>query len=297
MPKIKVNLYKVTRVFNQGTLPQLLQKIQSDTLNQRVRKVGHHDVRLEHIWAPGDRGNTSPYWLLDFVKVRMEHGPGKVGVNTPIQGFALANNEGFGEETAALYDPVRDFMLVQYNHYGVRGPTIERYLNSYDDTFPEQFGLDIKLDDTAEAKLAAKQFITKLKVKIAPGQMTAAHRHNNVSLQRALELNDAQGGNTVEFEITATRGQCLAPGAIGRMMNTLRNWRQADRDEGTGVLPQFQVEAKANLADRAERIDMLLPALEVSIDGVILGPDRRYTIASRLQALARARAGWAGIIR
>lgn len=295
--KIKINLYKLTRLLEVHTLPELLAQIQVDDLAGRVRRIGYHDIRLEQLVAPQSAGNPTPYWLLDFVKLRMDHGPGKVGPNTPIEGFPLGQNEGFGEETAAIFDPVRNYMLVQYNHHGVRGPTIERYFNHYDDQMVEQFNLQIKLDDTSDAKLAQKQFITKLSVKIAPGKMTAAHRHNNVSLERALALNDDQHGNTVEFTLAASRGQCLANGPIHRMLDALRAWRQADQDQDSVVLDQFEVEAKANLADRAEKIDMLLPALQAQVDGIVMGADRRYTVRSRWDALLRARNGWDAIIR
>jgi len=295
--KIKVNLYKLTRLLEMHTLSELLAQIEGHDLAARVRRVGYHDIRLEQLVPPQSDGNPTPYWLLDFVKLRMDHGPGKVGPDTPIEGFVLGRDEGFGEETAAIFDPARNYMLVQYNHHGVRGPTIERYLNLYDDQMAEQFNLQIKLDDTSDAKLAQKQFITKLSVKIAPGQMTAAHRHNNVSLERALALNADQHGNTVEFTLAASRGHCLANGPIQGMLNALRSWRQADHDEDSSVLAQFDVEAKANLADRAEKIDMLLPALQAEVDGIVMGADRRYTVRSRWDALLRARNGWDAIIR
>lgn len=296
MPQIKVNLYKLNYAGQPAFLPQLLTDIKADPLSQRIKRIGYNDIRLEHILEPNSVDNPTPYWLLDFVKVRMEHGPGKVGISTPIQGFALANNEGFGEETAVLFDPVKDYILVQYNHHGVRGSSVDRYLNEYDHTATQKLSLDIKLDTTSEAKLAAKQFVTKLTVKIAPDQMTASHRHRNVSLKRAIELNNAQHGNTVEFTLSASRGRSLSTGPINRMLDTLRSWRVADAQDGVQALEQFQVEAKEDLADRAEKIDMLLPTLEAKISGIVLGQDRRYTMRSRFDALLRARTGWSQII-
>ena len=295
---IKVNLYKLTVADVASSLPDLLAQIDGDALVDRIRTTGRFDVRLEYILAPHSAGNDTNFWLLDFIKLRMDHGPGKVGKTTAIEGFALGDDEGFGEETSVLFDPATNYLLVQYNHHGVRGASIARYFSNYNHAdVASVYEMDIKLDDSSEAKLAAKNIITKVHFKIAPAQMTAAHRINNVSLGRALALNDDQSGSTVELTISANRGQNLATRSANGLLNSLKSLMRADRAQDTNVLTQFDVEAKAQLTDRAEKIDMLLPALQAVVDGVEMGPDRRYTVASRWTALIRARRGWAAIMR
>jgi hypothetical protein len=298
MHSLKINLYKVNTAPGTPPLADLLAGIVNDPLEDRVRRIGNVDLRLEHIAPPNTAGNATNYWLLDFIKMRMDHGPGKVGLTTAIEGFALAADEGFGEETAVLYDPDTDYAVVQYNHHGVRGATLQRYLSTYDQRDPSTgYELVLKLDETSEAKLAGKDYVTKVHFKIAPLQITAAHAANNVSLTRALALNDDQSGSTIELTIAASRGENLLQRGVSSLINNLRLWAQADVDQDTHALTQFQIEAKANLIDRAEKIDMLMPALQAKIDGITLGPDRRYTLDSRWTALNRARRGWREIVR
>lgn len=294
-PKLKVNLYQVVRSARAQPLAELFSDISAVDLEDRVRRVGYHDIRLEHIAAPGTADNPSPYWLLDFIRLRYDHGPGKVGKRTAIEGFELNPDEGFGEETAALYDPEHHYLLVQYNHHGVRATSIRTYCNEFFHGQEVQGGYDfkMKLNEEAELRLADKNFITKLHFKVAPQQLRAAHLRRNVSLQRALEINDDQDGASIEIKISAERGQSLARQRINSLVSALKQLRDADKQEGTAAVAHFTLEAKAELEDKAEKIDMLMPALVQTIDGLVLGErDRRYTLESRWEALKRARRGW-----
>jgi hypothetical protein len=120
-----VHLFEVRALHRTPPLAQLLERIHGDAIADRLRTVGHQEVRVETIAAPRSRGNNTPYWLLDFTKIRFEHGPGKASREDPIESFELDADQGFGEETAVLYDPRRQAMLIQYNHYGARSTIIE----------------------------------------------------------------------------------------------------------------------------------------------------------------------------
>lgn len=296
-PKLKVNLFKVIRGERDQPLEHLLHDIAQVPLERRLKRVRVSDVRLEHIARPREAGNDTDFWLLDFVYLRDTHGPGKAGRNVAIQGFDMQVDDFFGEETAALYDPATGYLILQYNHHGVKARTVEGYLNKFfeGERAPSSYELAMKLDTESEVKLARKENITKARFKIAPIQMTAAHRAAGVSLDRVLRLNDSHHGASIEVTIAAERGNRLEQ--LGEMLDGLRGLMQADRDQGTQVLSQFVLDAKAHLDERAEKIDMLLPGLVLEISDIEQGLDRRLTLASRWNALTRAARGWEPVMR
>lgn len=296
-PKLKVNLFKVNCGGHDAPLEILLNDLARVPLEQRLKRVRSSDIRLEHIFLPREAGNDTDFWLLDFVYFRDTHGPGKAGRNVAIQGFDMQADDFFGEETAALYDPATGYLILQYNHHGVKARSIQGYLNNFfeDERAPSDYELLMKLDTESEVKLARKQNITKARFKIAPIHMTAAHRAAGVSLSRVLKLNESHHGASIEITISAERGNRLEQ--LGEVIDGLRGLMQADQDQGTQVVNQFVLDAKAHLEDRAEKIDMLLPGLVLEIADIEQGLDRRLTLASRWNALVRARRGWDNVMR
>jgi hypothetical protein len=296
--KMNINLFQVSREPNTADLIDLLDQVSTLQLEDRIRPMSFGQMRLDVIAQPGSAENASPYWLLDFTKLRFDHGPGRVGRTTEISGFDLSDDEGFGEETAALYDASHNCMLVQYNHHGVRAASIEAYLNaiSHVPDGVSGYKLAIKLDPSAEIRLAQKNFITKIRYKIATGRLTEAHREAGLSLREALALSEEQRGGSIEVTISAPRRENLLTTSARSTIHALQQMVAADRQQDTRVVTQFEIEGRLDVVDRADAINMLTPKLNVAVDGLLLGDDRRYTRRSRWDGLLRARRGWREII-
>lgn len=292
--KMTVHLFKVEAHQNAMALDVALPLIAAEDLEARVKDVSGNRVRIEQITPPKSIGNESPYWLLNFTKFRFENCPGKVGLNTPIEGFDIGKDEGFGEETAAIYDPKSKFMIIQYHHSGVRASAIESYLSNYfhDSDQVTGYELKVKLDPTAEAKLAKKKFITKVKLKIAPAQITKEFHDQNLSLGQVLDIGSNTKSKDVELILAADRGENLSDKFIMPLITFLKNLRQFDLDNDSAAMTKFEVCGRNEKEDRADAINMLAPKLKLVIDGLTVGGDKRYTIRSRWDGLLRAATGW-----
>lgn len=295
---MSVNLYKIIKLPGTPDLEVLLNHITGLDLEERIKTIGNSDIRLDQIAAPGTPGNTSTFWMLDFIKMRFDHGPGKVGRTTAIEGFDLTDDQGFGEEAAALFDPASGYLCVQYNHHGVRASAMQDYFNQMlvNPNNVTAYELRMKLDSSADVQLAQKQFITKVSYKIAPGDLSPALRNANVGLASALSMNEQQGGNTLEMTISAGRGGNLLTQAARPLINALRNIRASDVQNQTRVLSQFEVSGRVDEFARTDAIDMLSPKLQVTMGELSLGNDRRYTMNSRWIALQRAIRGWDAVL-
>lgn len=292
--EMTVHLFQLWTAKDTPRLELLLKTIERDDLEARLKVVGQQEVRLESLLSPHSDDNDTPYWLLDFAKIRFDHGPGKASRVAPIEGFDLEEDEGFGEETAALFDARHRVMLIQYNHYGVRSSTMQNYFNLYDDEAPRGYELNIRLDDATEARFAKKQILTKIRFKIAPPKMSAEQRLAGVRLTRALELNDELRGANIEVAISAGRAHnaMLNHQRVHQFVSALRKLVGADDDRDGPIVQKLEIEGKDDALAQAESINLLTSKLEQKIAGLELGEDLRYTQRSRWDALLRARAGW-----
>lgn len=291
---MNVNLYKLQSVPGTPLLTDILTYINLLPLTDRLKRVGNFDIRLEHIAPPRSADNTSDFWLLDFIKLRFEQGPGKVGRSTPIEGFNLADDQGFGEEAAAIFDPATQYIAVQYNHHGVRATSMQDYFNQFLSGGANviAYSFAIKLDERSDVRLAQKNFITKVKFKIAPSKIIAGHRNADIGLSTILDFNSQQNGGNIELTIKAAKGENLRNGPVMSLIRALKLIRTDDVEEDITALTQFEVVGRNDILGRADSINMLAPKLQVVIDQLSLGGDRRYTILSRWIGLQRAMRGW-----
>lgn len=289
---MKAHFFQVHNLLPNERLDGLLQSLGALELEQRLKFIFQNEMRLEEIAAPNSRGNPTPYWLLDFTKLRFENGPGKASRSDPIEGFDLDVNEGFGEETAAIYDPATRHMTIQYNHHGPRSGAIQDYLSTFTTVEGSAFQLQVRLTDDAEARLAQKQIVKKLHFKIAPPRITGAMRRAGVSIERTMALSENVNGQTIEVIISAGKGQ-LASGPTHQWIATLMRVMHLDTQGTEPVVETLKVHAKEGLEAETDVINLLSSKAEQEIDGLVLGADRRYTRRSRWDALLRARNGWA----
>jgi hypothetical protein len=294
---MKIHVYKVISELNTPDLKVVLNYIEALPLDQRLRSLGkeQQEIRAENIKKPT---SSLPYWLIDFTRLRFDHGPGKVNRNTPIEDFNLNNDEGFGEETAALYDESSGYLFIQYNHFGVRSGSIATYLNDIRTNQNDVYSLHVKMDGDSEVRLARTNIIKKLNFKIAPVNMSTDMRQAGVSVDRILKLSDELNAETIEVTISSGKSgnSNLLFGKVSKVINALKEMmHQDDRFNNSEITPRalqkFEVYGKKELDSITEEIDMISPKLEYDIDGLVLGEGKRFTQESRWGALIRARRG------
>lgn len=288
--RMKVHLFKVGRHDNSELLETLLQRISDNKIEDRLRSVGSHEIRVENIAKSRDG-----YWLLDFGMLRYEHGPGRARKDQPIIGFDFEEGEAFGEETAALYDPKSGCMLVQYNHFGVRSGSIQKYLCDYDPGKANAYELAVVFDREIERKLATKTFFSKLSVSMAVSRLTAADRDAKIPLSQAIAIGGEYGARNVTLSISMGPGKHngLDAGSIKKTLAWVKGILHAEED----AISRAEVICKENPDGIAEVLDLVQQRLTVALDDIPLGKDWRFPQKDRWSGLHRARRAWDDIIR
>jgi hypothetical protein len=289
MLQTKVHLFRVVPLDNSQPLEQLLARIHGDHLSARLRHTGLRDIRLECAEPPS---HSKPYWLLDFGLIRFDGGPGRASAEVPIQSFALEENEGFAEESAALYDPKHHAMLIQYNHQGPRSGSIEAYLSAYDQDVPSSYDMQIQLRADAQARLAKKKVFTRLFLKVAPARLTADFRRKEVSITSALSATQASfGGDYVSIEVALERSSdsCLP---LANLVDGF--WRLVGHEHD--AVKQLEITGKDDPDRKAEVINLLRAKVEMSFSRMPLDDGLRVPRTDRWEALERAYSGWKDLI-
>lgn len=282
---MKVHLYDVVCTPESTRLECILQATKDLPVAKREIKVGETPLRLETAKL------DAKLWLLDFAGARYDHGPGKVARDTAITDFDLGEDEGFGEETAALYDPQAKRLYVQYNHYGPRAQTIAKYLSLVAPTLNTAVSLHAKLDTTAEIRLAKAKAIRRITAKVASVVATDKFKDAGVSVRRAAELARSIGGETVTITISASRGGRLSAGAR-TLLGTLQKLVPKPDDQAPSPIETLKAVTIPSNEAPADEIDLLMPRLSTEVGNLVPGPGLRYTQQSRWDALRSAHTQW-----
>jgi hypothetical protein len=292
--KMSVRLFEVVPDDENHPLQHVLAQLEPMTLGDRLRTLADgKQIRAEIVELPTA---GKPYWLLDFTRLRFEHGPGRASANRPIQGFALQRGEGFGEETAVLYHPRSRSLVLQTNQFGVRQGALEDYFSMIIAQPPVGYRIAPVLDPTVAAKLVNADRFTRFTLKVVAGNISQQMRRNNVSLNRALEIGDQF--HAPEVEITLGVGHSRTSLSTGAVRSFIELAKRLIRERGDSVL-QAEVQGR-NSADpesKSEVLDLITPTLREEFADLELGGDLRFTRESRFRALERAFTGWRGAIR
>lgn len=282
---MKVHLFKVESTEGSVPLEEVLTSVEQTSLRQRLRLVGQREVRVEDI------SHNNGIWLLDFIMIRTDHGPGKVGRDTPVEGFVFDENEGFGEETAILYDSNTGYLVAQYNHFGVRPGSIQDYLSGFNIGLNQNniYTFIPKLDQEIERKLEAQGLKQKLAFSIDMTRMNAVDRVRGTALSQAINFGRGSGADKIKIEIAITGDR--SRGLFRSATETIVEIQQIINDAPDAVT-KLEVTGRENENTSAEILNLLGHKITLTFSDIAVGPDLRYPRQARMNALRRAHNGW-----
>lgn len=286
---MKVHAYKVEFTDGSQPLEEVLQQIENEqSLRERIRLINQVELRAESITQ------QDGLWLMDFVRIRTSHGPGKVGRDSEVEGFEFEEEEGFGEETAALYDPTTGYMLIQYNHFGVRAGAIADYFSAYDGTENNLYTFKPKYDEDVERRLLNHGITRKISFCLDVTRMSEQDRQRGRPLSEAIDYGRQNGADKIKVEISVQgeRNRSLAQGALDGL-TALRSILRQNPDAVT----KLEVSGKENQDSVTEVLDLIAHRLSVEFNDLVLGADLRYPRDERWRALTRAKNGWRQVLR
>lgn len=286
---MKVHAFKVEKSEGSTDITDIFQQIEAeDSLRNRIRVINKSEIRVESI------EKRNGLWYIDFVRIRTDHGPGSVTRNNPIQGFNIDEDGGFGEETAALYDPNSGYMIIQYNHFGVRAGVIAEYFSQYDKDMVNIYTLKPKFDEDVERRLMNKTITKKLAFTIDVSRMTARDRQEGQALSDALAYGHNTGADKLKIEISVSgdKGRSLGELASDGLAN-LKGLLGNNPD----VVSKLEVSGKDDRDSATEVLDLIGQRLSLEFKNLPVGKDLRYPKDERWDALLRSKNSWNTLLK
>lgn len=287
--KFTVHAFGVKHYEDSQPLVDILKVIEKDILERRNRSIKGAPVRVEHI----EYDAANKIWYLDFIKIRDTHGPAKGSKTKAVEGFNFVGDETFCEETALIYIPRTNHMLIQYNHYGVKYSVIEDYFSQYVDAVNNIYELTPKYDADVERQFEDRKFIKKLEMAIDPRHLTKEDRTKGTAVFDAMDIGDKSQAVHLAISVTASRtkkGQ-LHP-YVDRTVETLRRLHL--------LKPKAVSKIKAsvvNVDDKVIILDLIAHRLTMSLGDIKPGKDKRWPRADRYRGLFRVMTGWKKILK
>lgn len=281
MPEtMKVHAFGVNE--QQGNMVALLTEISNTPLENRHRGVGAREVRVEHIERQ-DNG----LWAIDFGSFRGGSGPGKASLETPIEGININDDQDFVEETACLFDPNSNHLIVQYNHYGAKIGAIQEFFNTFNNQGNFYFDFIPAYDADTEQKFENRQANRRIKFAIDPRMFDEGDFQRGTPLASAIKMGQDTNSARLELNISVSRARTsrlsqLTDGILASLK------RKAEDDPDAVSKLEVGIEG---LDGRLQVLDLIGQRLLRTFD-IELGNDRRLPRANRYQALEVALAGW-----
>lgn len=247
----KANLYDVRagdsdEPLADDTLLSAIEEAASMYLADRSKLVHDKLRRLERYEQSKD------FWMLNFVTAEFA-GPGRTAVGTPTEPIELGSDENFAHETAMLYDPRRQIVLLESGVGGMGPGAVIQYLASFGER--PKFRLEPRLDGDASARARRFNEIRRMEYRVVVGPPSEIDEKAGMGAINAFaSLHDA---NEVTIVVKTERSKSRSL-SLGHVLSTLRNL-VGNRDEHhvTGL----KVYGRENEDDRLEEINLFVPTI------------------------------------
>lgn len=269
---------------NADDLEDILNDIKNSTLDTRLRNIGGNDIRVEHI------KKKDGLWRLDFVKFRDVHGPGKGAKSTEVSGFSFKSGEVFCEETALIYNPKKKYILIQYNHHGVRYSAIEDYFSSYSKNTDNLYEFQPKYDEDVDRIFTNRKATKSLTLSIDPRLLSDQDRSANTALTSAIAIGDKSEASKVEITIHAGRSKKkYLSKYIDDTIEKLKIISENNPDAVKKIKAQV---VDNNLDEKIKVLDLIEERLCLNYKDIQVGADKRWPRLARYKALEKAKKTW-----
>lgn len=245
----KANLYVVRagdseEPLDDDSLQVAIKTATSMDLRRRAKLVNDKVRRIENYELAKD------FWLLNFVTAEFS-GPGRTATDAPTEPIELASDENFAHETAMLYDPRHQIVLLESGVGGMGAGAIRQYFSSFIEGSTFRFAL--RVDEEASARARRFQEIRRMEYRVAVGPPSAIDEQAGMgAINSFASLHDA---NEVTVVVKAERSKSSSL-SLGHVLSTLGNLI-GNRDEHhvTGL----KVYGRENEDDRLEEINLFFP--------------------------------------
>lgn len=280
---MKIHFYQTEITDSHDTMSDVLDKIYLLSLEDRERDINGKTVFLERNDKQGG------LYEMDFTQRRIQNGPGYSKKGKETADFELEDDAGFGEQTATIWSP-KGYLVVQYNHYGVRPSTIgvylEQFLHKGDPHNRPMLTLKPVINDNVYAKFIKSQRQTKLSCAIDADTITNEMAKANVALGAALGLRGTTSAGKVEISVSL--GEDKRGGPLQGIRNMVESLIKSKSVSSLNVTIKENLDATTEVLDLLEHREVVI----IPDSSLEMTHGLRYDYPSRISALRREFERW-----
>ena len=269
MDKFTVKLYDVEE--RAGQLLPACASIMAMSKTARDITINKYPMKMEYLSKLPDG-----LVLMDFSQ-RRQGGPGKASASTLTTGFGLEDDEGFSEQTAALYVPATQKILIQYNHSGPQAGSIATYISRVSES--GRFFFIPKLRDDILAMLETQGYASEIHLSFRRGELSPEYKRRG-----GLAIDAMKMVAKTKFQGVAEIGVVLKK-EKGRWKDKLHGFAEEvisllTENENTDgrLLTSAKVSLSPDPEEQGALINLLKAEHKLELDGLEPGKDRLYPL-------------------
>lgn len=283
---VNINLFNISSSVDSAKLSQTIEDYRLITdLSLRWRG----EIRLDEI-EPQSNDFNEVIYFLGFSKER-EIGPGKLKKDSIIEGISLEKDYSFGEETAALYIPKKQWLLVMHNQSGI-GPTrIMSYFNQIDNgaTYLDYLATPF-LSPKVDQQLKAMKGLTVVEFDATADYLSSLNTDETISLSASLSDKSVKRVKMVLMANEAGTKKKVRKFLSDGYKNLVNLLKQADDNDVSRLIVKGP-------DPEADNKDLVLNLLKHQIKerrsaNDLIIEDSRYTVESKWKLLERCYLDW-----
>ena len=220
-------------------------------------------------------------YLGDMLRIRLEGIPPVAKLTGEEQDLDIPDDAGLGEETAFLFFPAANVLLLQRNRMSVSAASFEDYFSSLGAVGPDGIALDPVLRRDAMARLMRMAVYRKFTVTVAGLQNMRVPRAAGLAIKSMINISQQFRAPSLTVEVSMGHGQ----GTLTRIRETISELgRILVRGEEAGErVTRMMVRGKDDPDEPVEVVDLIEDRL-VEVEEVDLG--RNFAAARRARQSA-----------
>ena len=255
-------------------LSRLLATVHNDELGSRYREIADTPIRVDYI------KQEEYIWLLDVVRFRNGHGPGKATKETLTSGFDFKEDEEFSEETAVLYDSKSKILLMQNNYHGVKVGKLESYFSSYRRDKDNSYGLEpclVEKANTFHNRKGVRSFDINVNLRALEHKDIA---QCDLDIIKASYAHGEPLSNILKISLSVGRKRGLLPAGGEALLKKLYEFFKKN-PEGVN---SFKASVLPEGVDRCELVDLVAHRWKREVE-IGQGKDKRFPREERFKKL------------
>jgi hypothetical protein len=178
---------------------EVLKKIIQLPAGQRFQ-----EVRLQYVYLHEATFGWQQTWEGEIVRLRMDNIPAKGNLAGQIEELKLADDEGIGEQSAFIYHPATNILLLQSNKHGVSPGNFARYFELIIGSNASIY-IDPVIQWDALQRLEQMKTVKKLNISIAALENMSVFE--NSGLEEFVNLTTAYQAPAIDIEFKVSRSK------------------------------------------------------------------------------------------